>query len=369
MEINMNIEFTVEDYFKELQLMESQYGQEEGLYPWIYMLLQMVECQKKRILEVQYNPLSIRDVHKAQSSSNSDDSKPSKIKKMLTAKLGAPDFTVLDIDSKHFLGCIEIKQLDDSLKIKEANASFPKMSNINVTKKEIKYIFNVKTLVETLKSINTSIPQTTLNSIEQKLKSIEKPYIPEIDDLIIEKLNEDFHGLKTCSSLPNDVINIKYITQWSNSLGFYGNRSYGVEFPYETSMDDESSIEIELQLYGQPIKITRKQQNSKYSYTGNYGWYEEAQIISHLEKFKKVLYTNGLEFYFLTLSKDEKTINIKKLADLRSIYKSYCDYCQRHIPLVAIPSSYRLFATAEWDKLIAGLTAIDWHREPITKID
>ena len=25
----MNIEFTVEDYFKELQLMESQYGQEE----------------------------------------------------------------------------------------------------------------------------------------------------------------------------------------------------------------------------------------------------------------------------------------------------------------------------------------------------
>ena len=29
----MNIEFTVEDYFKELQLMESQYGQEEDLYP------------------------------------------------------------------------------------------------------------------------------------------------------------------------------------------------------------------------------------------------------------------------------------------------------------------------------------------------
>ena len=35
----MNIEFTVEDYFKELQLMEAQYGQEEELYPWIYMML------------------------------------------------------------------------------------------------------------------------------------------------------------------------------------------------------------------------------------------------------------------------------------------------------------------------------------------
>jgi hypothetical protein len=42
----MNIEFTVEDYFKELQLMEAQYGQEEELYPWIYMLLQMVESKK-----------------------------------------------------------------------------------------------------------------------------------------------------------------------------------------------------------------------------------------------------------------------------------------------------------------------------------
>ena len=41
----MNIEFTVEDYFKELQLMEAQYGQEEELYPWIYMLLQMVESK------------------------------------------------------------------------------------------------------------------------------------------------------------------------------------------------------------------------------------------------------------------------------------------------------------------------------------
>ena len=45
----MNIKFTVEDYFKELQLMESQYGQEEELYPWVYMLLQMIEIRKKEI--------------------------------------------------------------------------------------------------------------------------------------------------------------------------------------------------------------------------------------------------------------------------------------------------------------------------------
>ena len=168
------------------------------------------------------------------------------------------------------------------------------------------------------------------------------------------------------------IYSIKYITQYNRLLGTgdrtYGNRSYGVEFPSEASIDDESSITITLQLYGQTIElpITRIQKISQYKYNGDNDWLEKGQIISHLEKFKKVLYTNGLEFYFLTLSKDEKTINIKKLADLRSIYNSYY---QRHIPLAAIPSSYRLFATAEWDKLIAGLTAIDWHHAPITKID
>ena len=179
-------------------------------------------------------------------------------------------------------------------------------------------------------------------------------------------------GLNSLSSLSKDDINIKYITQYNRLLGTgdrtYGNRSYGVEFPSEASIDDESSITITLQLYGQTIElpITRIQKISQYKYNGDNDWLEKGQIISHLEKFKKVLYTNGLEFYFLTLSKDEKTINIKKLADLRSIYNSYY---QRHIPLAAIPSSYRLFATAEWDKLIAGLTAIDWHHAPITKID
>ena len=39
----MKIEFTVEDYFNELQLMNKQYAQEEALYPWVYMLLQMVK--------------------------------------------------------------------------------------------------------------------------------------------------------------------------------------------------------------------------------------------------------------------------------------------------------------------------------------
>ncbi len=43
------------------------YGQEEELYPWIYMLLQMVEIRKKKnILKEDYDKLCIIDVHNAQ---------------------------------------------------------------------------------------------------------------------------------------------------------------------------------------------------------------------------------------------------------------------------------------------------------------
>ena len=50
----MKIEFGVQEYFNELKLMDVQYGQEEELYPWIYMLLQMAECRKKEILKEWY---------------------------------------------------------------------------------------------------------------------------------------------------------------------------------------------------------------------------------------------------------------------------------------------------------------------------
>ena len=40
----MNIEISVKEYFDELLLMEKQYGQEDEIYPWIYMLLKMADA-------------------------------------------------------------------------------------------------------------------------------------------------------------------------------------------------------------------------------------------------------------------------------------------------------------------------------------
>ena len=39
----MKIKLTLKDYLRQLQLMNKQYAQEEALYPWIYMLLQMTK--------------------------------------------------------------------------------------------------------------------------------------------------------------------------------------------------------------------------------------------------------------------------------------------------------------------------------------
>ena len=54
----MEIKIKVEDYFKGLKLMEEQYGLEDELYPWIYMLLKQAECENIE----GYKDISIRVV-------------------------------------------------------------------------------------------------------------------------------------------------------------------------------------------------------------------------------------------------------------------------------------------------------------------
>ena len=110
----MKITFTIEDYFNELILMEKQYGLEEELYPWIYMLLKMVECRKKDILKEDYKKVSIRDVHnrKGKQAPKSVQGHRKNIFQIMSSLIGgAPDMLILDDESK-ILGCAEIKVLD-----------------------------------------------------------------------------------------------------------------------------------------------------------------------------------------------------------------------------------------------------------------
>ena len=92
----MKIEFTVEEYFEQLKLMEKQYGQEEDLYPWIYMLLQMAECEKQKLKPNEYKQVSIRDVHDMSLKYSSLKGDEYQIRKHITDKESVPDFVVFD---------------------------------------------------------------------------------------------------------------------------------------------------------------------------------------------------------------------------------------------------------------------------------
>ena len=316
----MKIEFGIQEYFNELKLMDAQYGQEEELYPWVYMLLQMAECRKKEILKEWYQGVSIRDVHIGEKA------KGSKIKSYLRYKKGVPDIAIIDTQTTKFLGCVEIKKSNKSLNVSEGNKT--KNESLEFGKYVIKYQYNEEKWDDKTK-------KAIIDKIVLDLsKNIDRKYIKK-EDIEYTGHNNNVYYFKA------DIINNSDLKK---EIERFKNRH---KKPKE--------------LYGKEgiVKVTK----SEWKWKGEkYGWHEQEQIISHLEKFKKVLYTNGLEFYFLNLAEDEKEIEVKKLADLTSLYKCY----QKHDG--SISNDNLLTASTEWDRLIAGLTSIDWHRPPVAEI-
>ena len=128
---------------------------------------------------------------------------------------------------------------------------------------------------------------------------------------------------------------------------------------YYFTVDTESKEKITDELDAIKENQLDVKSEEEWNWSEQYGWYKEKQIISHLEKFKKVLYTNGLEFYYLVLN--EKKIDVKKIADLQPMYAKYKENTTPNPQLL-------LAASTEWDRLIAGLTSIDWHQPPVAEI-
>ena len=314
----MKIEFGVQEYFDELKLMDAQYGQEEELYPWIYMLLQMAECRKREILKKWYQEVSIRDVH------NGQKAKGSEIKELLRDKLGVPDIAIIDTQTTKFLGCVEIKKSNQSLKVSEGNKT--KNVSLEFEKYVIKYQYNEKELDDERKKV-------IINEIKLDLSK-------NINDINTKAIKYTGHN-KNVYYFEVDIINDGKKIEEINKFKTRHEKPKNSDLPY-----GKEGI----------VKVTK----SEWKWKGEkYGWHEQEQIISHLEKFKKVLYTNGLEFYYLVLN--EKKIDVKKIADLQSMYADFKE--------TSTPSPQLLLAaSAEWDRLIAGLTAIDWHQSPVAEI-
>lgn len=235
----MNIDFSVQEYFNELKLVEDQFNAEICLYPWVFLLLKMAECKKQEILKERYQNVSIRDVHIVYKSATKD------LARLLRKGVGAPDIAVIDDNS--VIGCVEVKA-------------------------------------------------------------------------ILTKLYENIY---------NEVKN-------------------EADFPERKLKTDAEDSDIESWEYENVLKIS----------------INPNQLYGHLHKFKKVLHTNGLEFYFLILKEgkgnNKKVIEVKKLANLSDLFLRFKDNTHS--------KNLLLEATAEWNRLIYGLVGIDWHKEPKSSI-
>ncbi|MDD6170104.1 MAG: hypothetical protein PUB46_08505 [Lachnospiraceae bacterium] len=301
----MKIEISVQEYFNELKLMEKHYGQEEDLYPWIYMLLQMAEEKKQDILKDWYSKVSIRDVHNGQYYSwKARDEDNWKIRWELYKNVGVPDFAI--ICNNKVVGCVEVKMLEENL--------FE-----NKPEEECEY---------------------TLETDCEKLVCILK-------EENVKKFLEDLETDPECGG--NQIkSSLKKTNNWEVHI-------------IEVNSD---KVETILKKYAGSVKPSIYVEYEENPLSGE----EKNQVLGHLVKFGKVIYTNGLEFYLLTVetiskTKNNKTqykINVTELANLTNSYENYKSGKAN--------ASTILEAAAEWDKLIAGLTKINWLAKPTTLI-
>ena len=217
----MKIEFGVQEYFDELKLMDAQYGQEEELYPWIYMLLQMAESRKGD----DHERLSIRDVHNLKRYNWLDGSTRGEMLYRVREKLGAPDFIILDSEMKQFCGCVEMKTLNSTLKMQKPKKDAVKNKNgyrvkinqgLEAKKYKIEYRENIKNPTDkAIESCKGKI-QSELNQVlvEEKqlnithsqrgnvytfcaeIENITKKIEKQLDEYRLEKQIESYYGIE-----------------------------------------------------------------------------------------------------------------------------------------------------------------------------
>ena len=197
--------------------------------------------------------------------------------------------------------------------------------------------------------------------IEKITKENNKNEAKIVDELIKNAINSE---MKAVGISNKDILKDAYFRTHQENT-----RSYCVELKKNKNVNEKEEIKkIESILINEKEKLDclkyKKITEGDWSFKTELEETElphddVKQILSHLEKFKKVLYTNGLEFYYLVLN--EKKIDVKKIADLQPMYTEYKEN--------TTPSPQLLLeASAEWDRLIAGLTSIDWHQPPVAEI-
>lgn len=315
----MNIDISVKEYFEQLQLMEIQYGQEEELYPWIYMLLWMVEHEKQRLLS-DYQGISIRDVHNVKSGTDSINKiykKAIAIKNYIKER-GIPEFILFDKNSNNDDGC----QCFGCVEIKALNKHYIKLNDKTIfnIEKPTTFYYELKFKGIDKKSHCYKIDESTYNKLDacvEKFKISNNGKVIYLPKTETESYNEiDISSLKEKQwkgrGLTTSEVKVDKIREWATTI---------------EPFDDKRTAE---------------------------------QMLEHIESYKKVLYTNGLQFCFITLLEKQNEQNKFKVIEIANLQKHYERYKNSEST-----QEDENAAIIEWEKLKIGLMSIDWYQNPI----
>ena len=315
----VNIDLSVKEYFEQLQLMETQYGMEEELYPWIYMLLCSVDNNKQKLLGESYGGISIRDVHNAKSGGEALQGITKDIKKFMQ-KSAFPEFALFNrnIDSNNgcqCFGCVEIKVLG--------------MHYIELGNK-VEYIIKK----------NPKKYEYEMKFMKKDDSGKAEYYCFGINKSQYEKLKSKNYDFLVDFDRENNKIEVTYYEnnhkQHLKITGFYQKKYNG-----------RRSVNTYVREI--PIWNTVKPFDNDIV----------AEMVSHITNYKKVLYTNGLQFCYIeclddSLDNNQINFTVTEIANLNNYYIAYKK--KRIVENNAI---------LEWEKLKLGLMSIEWQKNPI----
>ena len=322
----VKISMLFEEYLEELRLIERQYGQEEALYPLVYMIL---KDSLKKNKNGNTQDLSMMHVPTAKSA------KTLAGRELIKGYVGFPDLAIFSKDFrvvkddgedfqniKHIYGCAEIKGLGDLL------CDFGSIEEIKLIKRNN----------ENKEQLDTENP-TNQNNVNATSDSKDSP------DQISLQINDRSEILfyKTYDKQKKkNIMKMEPAGQLLGELLWYGRVIYtnGLQWKY--------------------LEVTECQ------------WMESSKVKETLEALRNLLYERCVKYEddkwyekFIDLQKNNDlkiTIRCAEIGNLEDAYKKYKSNKieEKNDEKMTKKNSMEWIELKSWDNLLANLKKINW---------
>lgn len=316
------------EYFKELELIQRQYNQEEAYYFIINKLIRD---------SIDDKDISVRDVHKVRTLRGENANKLSGRNKYLKGYDGqAPDFVILNNDfdeskgedqSDRVYGCVEIKPFSKSKGKKDNRKLYSEYIfpiNEPLNNKELVKVVNVDWYHEKLYHCNEGEIKIEFESKEGEKKFIENHFKEGNKPIPISLENGDIKGKvflcggnqKLClqieekQSKESEESKIQLEIQKRNDKGVLILQDSKNEYPVELEKTNE------LFFLKEKVFDNKKVFNNKTVFDNE----TVCELLKELVGFKKVIFTNGYQWILMQCKEVEYSeTNFEKVKDRNEI--------------------------------------------------